>query len=54
MDDPVGPNGSTTTAFIENQSFLGTNSVGPRIYLTILTGGFPGSSLCLPIDVTAI
>ena len=54
VDNPVGPNGSTTTAFVENQTFLGTNFVGPRLDFTILTGGFPVASLCLPVDVTAI
>ena len=55
VDNPVGPGGSMTTAYIENQSFLGTDHlfVGPRQDVTILTGGFPVASLCFPVGTTA-
>ena len=43
---------TTTTTFKESQSFLGSSFVIPKLYFTILTSGFPVSSLCLLVEVT--
>lgn len=54
MDNPVGPSGGTTAASMKDQSFLGTDFVAAGLDFTIISGGLPVASSCLPVVLAAV